>query len=1038
MASKTTCNMRMAFLILFIGTGLDAQVPLYFTHFTAKEGLSDNQVQCVFRDKLGYLWVGTAKGLNRFDGYQFKTYLPDAQNRQKSIGNENIQDIGQDEGGAIWIASTNGLHVFDPRTETFRAWKNTGRNDGSLPNSLIWSFYIESPEALWLACDNRDLCLFNPKKETFKTYPWKSYLDWAVPEKAHLDYKTIFQVWPISEQELLLVTNVGLFGFDKTKEQFCHYSDIPNGYPPMKPNAEGTYSSLVLGDQFLTYDPTEKRWSKVHLSMNLQGEGQAEKALTAHLLGANYWIGSPDGIFLLNANTHSFEPIISANSDTRCAPFGLMMDGHLDDAGLLWIGGEQGLWMFSPLSQYFIHTFLRPPVFSQQNNTYHQFLDSRFDGKRYLLDRYGQELVVEDGTKYGQRIKLSGIATLLFEDAKGLLWIGAGNRLFHYNRTKKLPQPFDHTAPLFDPSVSSVFTSMTQDEAGNYWIGNDNTGLLVWLPHENKWWIPGEEEGFISHSVSKIFVHRERQTIWIATSDYGLFRYDQKNRQFILYQQDERYPDKSLGAYIINDICKDRLGRIWVATDLGGISRFDYNAPETQAFTTINIEDGLPSNQVHSVTEDANGNIWVGTTKGLAWVDCQSLRVRSFGAEDGLATDNLDLPLALTSDGRICIGTPFGYQSFQPDSLLMEKVDPGILITSFKIFDQEYSDSININFLREITLPWKDNFFQIEFSSKNFDQAAKNEYAHRLIGLDKDWVLIQNRHTISYTNVPPGAYTLEIKSGRESHWNEVGLRLNISISPPYWATWWFRGAMFLLLFSSVAGLYRWRMATIRREEKLKAIFNERIARTEMAALRAQMNPHFIFNCLSSINRFILVNQPDEASDFLTRFSRLIRLILDNSRSEKVTLDKELEALRLYIEMEQMRFANRFAYQIIIAPDIQVEHLEIPPLLIQPYVENAIWHGFMHKKSEGLLQIKIYFERNVLFIEIKDDGVGRKRAQELKSRSALTHKSYGMQLTSERLSMFQQLYGIRAKVETTDLMDALGNALGTRVLLQIVL
>ena len=176
----------------------------------------------------------------------------------------------------------------------------------------------------------------------------------------------------------------------------------------------------------------------------------------------------------------------------------------------------------------------------------------------------------------------------------------------------------------------------------------------------------------------------------------------------------------------------------------------------------------------------------------------------------------------------------------------------------------------------------------------------------------------------------------------------------------------------------------------------------------------------------------MVNQPEEASAYLTKFSRLIRLILDNSRTETVVLSKELDALKLYIEMEQMRFADRFEYKIDVDKRLQVEHLEIPPLLIQPYVENAIWHGLMHKKEACMLTIKVYPDGKHLCIEIEDNGVGRAMAMELKSRSATLQKSHGMKVTSERLDVINRLYGTHATVETTDLVDKAGHAAGTRI------
>lgn len=214
-------------------------------------------------------------------------------------------------------------------------------------------------------------------------------------------------------------------------------------------------------------------------------------------------------------------------------------------------------------------------------------------------------------------------------------------------------------------------------------------------------------------------------------------------------------------------------------------------------------------------------------------------------------------------------------------------------------------------------------------------------------------------------------------------------------------------------------------------------FQQKIAETEITALRSQMNPHFIFNCLNSIKLYSLENDSHSASDYLTKFSRLIRLVLENSRSEKVTLENELETLKLYIEMEAMRFKDKVKYQINIAPYIDQQFIEIPPLLIQPFVENSIWHGLMHKSEGGTVKIDVSQPKEqVLHIEISDDGIGREKAQAYKSKSAMKQKSFGMKVTSERIELINQIYKTNTEVEIIDLKDQNGELIGTKVMLNI--
>ncbi|MGZ8552255.1 MAG: sensor histidine kinase, partial [Chitinophagaceae bacterium] len=196
----------------------------------------------------------------------------------------------------------------------------------------------------------------------------------------------------------------------------------------------------------------------------------------------------------------------------------------------------------------------------------------------------------------------------------------------------------------------------------------------------------------------------------------------------------------------------------------------------------------------------------------------------------------------------------------------------------------------------------------------------------------------------------------------------------------------------------------------------------------------QMNPHFIFNCLSSINRYILINKTEEASDYLTKFSRLIRMALHNSEKTYITLENELEALRLYLDLERLRFKNAFNYSITFINTIDTNAVYIPPMLIQPFAENAIWHGLMHKKGTGCLEIRLCAEDKTLTCVIMDNGIGRSMAASLNSRSAEKNKSMGVEITAGRLALLNKSKNEAAVFNIEDLTDDDGNGCGTKVIL----
>ncbi|HZE84960.1 MAG TPA: histidine kinase [Puia sp.] len=246
------------------------------------------------------------------------------------------------------------------------------------------------------------------------------------------------------------------------------------------------------------------------------------------------------------------------------------------------------------------------------------------------------------------------------------------------------------------------------------------------------------------------------------------------------------------------------------------------------------------------------------------------------------------------------------------------------------------------------------------------------------------------------------------------------------------------GMIFVLLLGFI--IFR-NIVLQRRNDKLRndttqAELKQQGAELEMQALRAQMNPHFIFNCLNSINRFILKNETEPASDYLTKFSRLIRMVLVNSKNKLITLEDELEMLRLYLDMERLRFKDRFDYKISFLNSVDLGSIQIPPLLLQPFAENAIWHGLMNKEDNGRLEISFRLDQDMLICTITDNGVGREAAALLKSKSAMKEKSMGLRITKERLSLINKAAKDDATFEFVDLFDAGGNAAGTKVILRM--
>jgi tetratricopeptide (TPR) repeat protein len=306
-----------------------------------------------------------------------------------------------------------------------------------------------------------------------------------------------------------------------------------------------------------------------------------------------------------------------------------------------------------------------------------------------------------------------------------------------------------------------------------------------------------------------------------------------------------------------------------------------------------------------------------------------------------------------------------------------------------------------------------------------------------LLNDEKERELIQNEMQYNFDKKEDSLHFQNALLSKDNSLNKLQLRQQ----------WLYSGGALVLLLGLGGFLYyRNRNKQVklvlqlekeRAEQKQReSEFERKVSDAALHSLRSQMNPHFIFNCLNSIKLYAVENNQEAATGYLGKFSRLMRLVLENSKSDRITLQQEVETLRLYIEMEAMRFKEKLHYKIDIADNMDMDYIEIPPMLIQPYVENAIWHGLMPKEDGGTLMIAFRCEDNNLRITVTDNGVGRARAAELKRKSVTAHKSFGMSITHERIELINQMYNTNMSVTVNDLQDVQGNATGTEVIIDI--
>ena len=435
------------------------------------------------------------------------------------------------------------------------------------------------------------------------------------------------------------------------------------------------------------------------------------------------------------------------------------------------------------------------------------------------------------------------------------------------------------------------------------------------------------------------------------------------------------------------------------------------------------------------IVKDHRGLFWIGANEGLVRLDPLTRQTEIYDYSDNVQGNVWALEPMFARNGKLFIGGNNGINYFDPDKI--EKKNERLQVTIMKVtVNQDDTSYFDRNSL--LSLKSFQNSLDIQFVAPYYGNPQRLQYRYQMLGLSSEWKDLGNNNEVRFSRLPPGDYVFTVSASiNGQQWFQSSEALAFRIAFPFWQQWWFVTACILVAALLLLYYLHNRIDRIRQKEATNRAYEKKIAEVEMHALRAQMNPHFMFNSLNSINNFILKNDPENASGYLTKFSRLMRLILDNSRSEWILLENELKALELYIQLEVVRFDEVFEYELILDPGVDIATTYVPPMIIQPYVENAIWHGLLHRHAPGgKLVIRIWRENEVLHINVEDNGVGRQEAAFRKSKSATKQKSHGLKITAERIDIVNRIYNVDAKVNIDDLTGHNGTATGTKVSLTL--
>ena len=1028
-----------------------------FTNYTNAQGLASNNVWSICEDKAGNLWFGTdGAGASRFDGKSFSSYTT-----EQGLAGNTVWTIIADKKGDLWFGTFGG---GVSRLNQDGSFTNYTAREGLASNDVS-SILEDKNGKIWVGTWHNGVSCYNGR----------SFINYTADDG--LANNTVGSMLVDKNGNLWCGNGSGKIScldFKKKlqgeKQKFSNYT-IAQGLSDVLNITEDRNGNLWFGmfeGAFrLNWDKKSNPDKESFISFTTR-QGLPNNNINSILedKSGNMWFCTDDGgVSLLNRGLKILSSL-TINDVLLYSKVGSVLE---DKPGNIWIGtlGEGAL-RLSPdgksLSSYTTSQGL------PDNNVFDILEDKKGNiwfggiGAISRLDRDGKSLT--NYTAAHGLIKDSFVLKIL-EDKEGNIWFtthaGAYRLSFNQNSITR----YTTTQGLLSNRVNDIL----EDKKGDFWFGT--LGGLSRLSHDGKSFTNyTTEQGLVSNSISSL-LQDSSGNLWIGTSEGGVNRYDGKTFTDFTTTQ-------GLSNDKVKNIVMDKKGMIWLGTEKGFtiLKGFVQNAkaplnhseqkilqPSNEltnselernnfkpVFEIYNSKTGYPIEEISSnilVTRD--GIIWAGTgshektvrfdyssipkNPDPPYVFIQSIKINNEVISwYDVSHNNENTDSFTKTPNGIEEVTQFGKLLDKDQRQAMRKKFSAVKFDSIARF---YPVPVNL------VLPYEHNNITFDFAVSEPATPGLVRYQYMMEGYEKEWSPVSDKTNATYGNIHEGNYTFKLKAqGPDGVWSEP-ITYTFKVLPPWYRTWWFLITAVVCVAALFYALIRWRLhqkfrLQLERSEKEKqfAEFQHKTAELEMQALRAQMNPHFIFNSLSSINMFILENNKVQASEYLSKFSRLVRLILQNSQEAFIPLDKELEALRLYLELESLRFEQRFEYKISVNDEVDTTMIKVPPLIIQPYAENAIWHGLMHKKEKGHLEIELYQKEKLLFCKIADDGVGRKRAAELNTKSSLTYKSMGMRITADRIAILQQQEKNNTSISINDLVLPDGRSAGTEVLIKL--
>lgn len=506
-----------------------------------------------------------------------------------------------------------------------------------------------------------------------------------------------------------------------------------------------------------------------------------------------------------------------------------------------------------------------------------------------------------------------------------------------------------------------------------------------------------------------------RSSIYIASTQ-GVYKYEDEKLRY-LGEYNASF------SYYARDIKVDKFGGLWVANDKNSLEYFPTYKTKPHLITELGA--GLVTNMA---IDTIDNELYACSSDGL-W-KLYNIKYNPFSYEayqyttrDGLAANEVNC--VLIKDSELYVGTAAGL-SILPKKLIASSWTPSLYCT--KIFINQ----IELPVLDSYELDYTQNNIQVQLSAVSYQSEGNIEYVYRLLNANSAWAVTRERG-IEFSGLAPGDYIFEARALDANHaTSKQTIKIKLKIKPPFWKTWTFIGLFSLLIFAGGGGLIYWRTKRVKQREIVAANLKQQLAEVKLEALQSQLNSHFVFNSLNAIQKFILNHDEVSASEYMNKFASLIRGFLESSKSKYIPLRREIELLKLYIDLERLRFDDKFEVEFIVNHNVEFQEL-FPTNIVQPFIENAILHGLLNNASKG--KLRIHFSENDDYIQciVEDNGIGRKASHDLNKGKA--RKSYGTELIQDRINSLMDQNSTKLEIQFIDKNEMLHGESGTIVIIK---